>query len=155
MNRKSNASDPFAVALRILTYRDRSTSELAKKLRDRGFSRDETEATVDRCRELGYLDDKRFAATRARSLVSSGRAVGIRLLNELKKAGIDRTLAETALAEVENETDLRELIRELRQRKFPDFDFGTADDKEKNRVVNFLQRRGFPISMILDVLKNN
>jgi regulatory protein len=153
-NRKSNVSDPFSVALRLLTFRDRSTTELAKKLQDRGFSRTETEAVINRCLELGYLDDERFANARARSLVNSGRAVGIRLLNELKKAGIDRSLAEQALAEAESEVDLAELADEIRQRKFPGFVFSEATDKEKNRVVSYLQRRGFPVSMILDVLKN-
>lgn len=154
-SRKSNGSDPYTVALRLLTYRDRSTTELATKLRDRGFSHDEIEVTLNRCLELGYLNDERFAYTRARALVNSGRAVGIRALNELKRSGLDRGLTEKALAEAENETDLPTLMADIRQRKFPDFEFSTASEKEKNRAMNFFRRRGFPVSMILDVLKND
>ena len=154
-NRKSSGSDPFAVALRLLTYRDRSTTELAKKLRERSFDNNEIESVLKRCIELGYLDDERFATSRARALVNSGRAVGIRALNELRRAGLDQGLAEKALAEAENEIDLPHLLEDLRQRKFPDFDFGKATEKEKNRVVGFFQRRGFPISTILDGLKGN
>ena len=154
-NRKSSGSDPFSVALRLLTFRDRSTSELTTKLRDRGFSQDEIEPTINRCLELGYLNDERFAFTRARALVTSGRAVGIRALNELKRFGLERGLTERALAEAESEADLPGLIEDLRQRKFPSFDFNSATEKENNRVVNFFRRRGFPISVILDVLKND
>ena len=152
-NRKSSGSDAFTVALRLLTYRDRSTTELANKLRERSFDNREIESVLKRCLELGYLNDERFATTRARALVNSGRAVGIRALNELRRAGLDQGLAEKALAEAESEIDLPYLLEELRQRKFPDFDFGEAPEKEKNRVVSYLQRRGFPVSMILDVLK--
>ncbi len=154
LTRKSNGSDPFTVALRLLTYRDRSTTELAGKLRDRSFDNREIESVLNRCLELGYLNDERFAFNRARALISSGRAVGIRALNELKRAGLDRALAERALAETESETDLPELLQDLRQRKFPDFVFSQATEKEKNRVVSFFQRRGFPISMIFDGLKD-
>nr|NIS40343.1 hypothetical protein [Desulfuromonadales bacterium] len=48
-------------------YRDRSTAELAKKLRERSFGNREIESVLNRCIELGYLDDERFAATRARA----------------------------------------------------------------------------------------
>ncbi len=154
-SRKSSGSDPYSVALRLLTLRDRSTTELAGKLRERGFGTADVEAAVGRCVALGYLNDERFAASRARALVDSGRAVGIRALNELRKAGIDRGLAEMALAEAESAADLPALLDAVRRRKYPDFDFDRATDREKNRVVSYLQRRGFPVSMILDVLKNS
>jgi len=153
-NRKSNGSDPYTVALRLLTFRDRSIAELTSKLRDRGFTSEQTESVLNRCIELGYLNDERFAFTRARALVTSGRAVGIRALNELKRFGLDRSLTERALAEAESETDLPALIDDLRLRKFPDFEFGSATEKEKKRVVSFFQRRGFPVSMVFDVLKD-
>jgi len=152
--RKSNDSDPFTVALRLLTYRDRSTTELTRKLRERGFGQNDIDPVLNRCLELGYLSDERFAFSRARALVSSGRAVGIRALNELKKAGVAIDLAERALAEAETEQDLPDLMDEIRRRKFPDFEFDTATEKEKNRVLNFFRRRGFPVSMILTVLKS-
>ena len=151
---KAERANPWSAALKLLTRRDYSQSELRQRLSDKGFEHDLIEAALQRCLELGYLDDERFANTRARSLVNSGRAVGIRLLNELKKAGIERPLAERALATAESEADLPALVDDIRQRKFPGFEFNRATDKEKNRVVSYLQRRGFPVSMILDVLKN-
>ena len=154
-NRKSSGSDPFAAALRLLTYRDRSTTELATKLHDRDFQKEEIESVLIRCQELGYLNDERFAFTRARALVNSGRAVGIRALNEMRRFGLDQGLVERALAEAESEADLPLLLKDIQQRKFPGFDFNEATQKEKNRVLSFFQRRGFPISMILDVLKSN
>lgn len=153
-NRKSNGSDPFAVALKLLTFRDRSIKELSTKLRDRGFADEEIEATLQRCQEYGYLDDRRFAATRARTLVSSGRAVGIRAINDLTRVGIDRPLSEEMVATAEEETDLPELLAGILDQKYPGFAFEAASDNEKNRVVSFFRRRGFPVSLILDVLKS-
>ena len=153
-NRKSSGSDPFAAALRLLTFRDRSKKELADRLLEKGHSQDAVAEVVSRCTELGYLDDERFAATRARTLVSSGRAVGIRALQELKRVGINSQDAEQALALAESEYQLAEILTDLCQRRFPQFEYDCADEKERRRVLGFFQRRGFPISLILDTLKN-
>jgi SOS response regulatory protein OraA/RecX len=37
-------------------------------------------------------------------------------------------------------------------RRFPDFDYDSASLKERRRVVHYLQRRGYPLSRIMDQL---
>ena len=68
--------DPWATALRLLNRRDYGTTELMRKLQEKAFPPDQIETVVERCIELGYLDDGRYAAARARSLMRQGRAVG-------------------------------------------------------------------------------
>jgi len=44
-------------------------------------------------------------------------------------------------------------LRELVARRFPAFDMTSADERERRRVVAYLQRRGFPLNRILNELK--
>jgi len=149
---KNDRDTPWSTALRILTRRDYSQAELRKKLIDKGFDTELVHTTLQRCVELGYLDDARYALTRATSLMSQGRAVGHRILADLRQHGISEKLAEQALAAAREACNEDTLLAGLLAKRFPDFNYNTAPAGEKRRVVNFLQRRGFTISRILDQL---
>lgn len=154
-NRKSNASDPLAVALRLLTGRDRSCVELHQRLTERGFAAEEADETIRRCLDYGYLDDHRFAHNRARALMSSGRAVGRRARLELKKHGLDSALIEQAVAAAEEEFAPAGQLQELLRRRYPDYDDSQADNRMRQRIIGYFQRRGFPLALILDTLKQS
>ncbi|TRO78815.1 regulatory protein RecX [Desulfuromonas acetexigens] len=149
-----SATSPWNAALALLARRDRSEGELAARLRRKGFTEEEIAATLERCREYGYLDDARFARQRARSLVSNGRAVGGRLRAELKQQGIDEELARQAAEEVENDIDSDQLLAELLERRFPGFSYAEADDRRRRRVIHYFLRRGFSFERILVHCKN-
>ncbi len=146
-------SNAFNAALQLLKTRERSEKELADRLQRKGFSVDAVTAAIERCRELGYVDDGRFARCRARHLLTSGRAVGPRLRRELHNAGITGAVIEQTLAELNEDYSETELLAELLQRRYPAFDYRQADDREKRRVVNYFLRRGFALANVMDQLK--
>ncbi len=143
---------PWQTAMRILTRRDYSCVELRNRLIDKGYDAEQVEATLNRCLELDYLNDERFATNRAAGLMSQGRAVGYRVLQDLRQRGISEDLAERALAKARETLDEDCLLAEMLTRRFPDFNYNAAPAREKRRVVNFLQRRGFPLSLIMEHL---
>jgi regulatory protein len=136
----------------LLTGRDYSQAELRRRLLDKGFAPAGVDAALQRCLELGYLDDNRFALNRATSLMTQGRAVGQRILLDLRQRGISEDVACQALAKACEDCDESTLLRSLLQRRFPDFNYSSAPAKERRRVVHFLQRRGFAIGRIMDQL---
>lgn len=152
-SRKSNGSDPLAVALRLLTGRDRSCFELKKRLLERGFPEEAVEETIQRCLDYGYLDDQRFANNKARVLISSGKAVGRRAELEMRKYGLSSDLTEQALVAATEDVDLGELLHGLLQRRYPDFDSAQTDPRVRQRIIGYFQRRGFSLSLILDTIK--
>lgn len=149
----STASDPFAVALRLLTRCDRSSAELRRKLEERGFATEAIDDAMERCREYNYLDDQRYATERARALMRSGRGVGSRILRDLHQRGIDEETARQALVAAEEEFSTTDLLTQELQRRFPDFCYRHATLKERRRVVNFFLRRGFSSEMIFQEFK--
>jgi len=147
------AARAFNSALNMLARRSRSVGELRQKLADKGFSREEVTATIDRLLALGFLDDGRLAGQLAESLMRNRRMVGGRLRLELKKRRIPDPLIEAVCEQAAAECDRLSLLREIMASRYPDFDFNAATDREKRRVVGFLQRRGFHLSEILDNLR--
>ncbi|CAG0933834.1 regulatory protein RecX [Geobacter sp.] len=143
----------FTRALDILSRRDHSEAELTLKLRRRGIGQEEIESVVVRLRELGYLDDRRLAERIAESALADGKMVGPRLSRELVRRGIPREMAADAMARAADGHDLGEAIRAILAGKFPSFDPAAADAREKRRIVGWFQRRGYPLSAILEALR--
>jgi regulatory protein len=148
-----SGSDPLAAALRLLAVRDRSAAELGERLRRQGFAEERITAALARCRELGYLDDARFARERARTLRRTGRAVGPRLLAELRRAGVSEADASVAAVEAGTERSEAQLLGELLARRFPGFCWAAAGDRERRRAVDYFLRRGFAPSLVLSHLQ--
>jgi len=140
-------------ALRLLARRGRSEHELCDRLRQKGFTEQTVTAVIARCRHLGYLDDSCFARQRARELMRDGRAVGRRLLADLRQRGIAETTALAAIEEVAEEFGEEALLADLLQRRFPEFHWSAADDRQRQRTVNFFLRRGFALSRVLSFLR--
>jgi regulatory protein len=87
----------YSAALRLLARRDYFRQELATRLRSKDFSSADIESTLDRCAELGYLNDERLTE-RFIELRAIPRGWGpLRLIAELERRGVKRELAETAV----------------------------------------------------------
>jgi len=143
----------LAAALRILTRRDMSSAELSRRLAGRGFPEALAGETVTRLRDAGYLDDRRFARQWAESAIRNGRGYGPRLRLELARQRVPDEIAAEVLKSLEAEYEETDTLATLLTRKFAGFNPSTATDREKRRVVQYLQRRGFSIAAIFEAFR--
>ncbi len=143
----------FDCSLRVLALRDHSRAELRRKLKEKGYQEQEIEQSVVRLEELGYLDDARFARLFAASALRNGRSYGAMLKLELARRGVAPEIAALALAELADEFGEEELLARAIARRFAGFDPAQATEKERRRVVSYLQRKGFPLAAIFAQLK--
>ena len=143
----------FDCCLRVLTLRDHSEGELRRKLSGKGYAEQEIEESILRVKDLGYLDDLRFARSFASSALRNGKGFGPRLKLELSRRGVAGSIVNQVLEELAGEYSERELLAQLVERRYPGFDAATASDKEKRRVVGYLQRKGFSLVAIFRELK--
>src|SRR5207237_4947387 len=95
--------------LRLLARRDHSRRELERKLLRRGHEADEIASALIRLAELGYMDDAAFASGLVRRRSSTRGPVA--LSAELAGKGIERSLAEAALALFAPEAQLEAATR--------------------------------------------
>ena len=153
--KEKRAAKSFAAALRLLSHRDRTETELRQKLDQFGFSLSAINSAVEKCYEYNYLDDNRYATERARSLMRTGRGVGSKVRFDLRRRGIDEILIQQALETAASEFPAEDLLREQLNRRFTTFNYATADNRERRRVIGFFQRRGFSLEQIFTILKED
>jgi regulatory protein len=141
--------DAIDKALRLLSYRPRSESELEGRLRQAGHPAAASHAAVERCRELGYLDDRAFAVSFVRDrlrLKPKGRRA---LRSELYRKGIDRDVAEEAIDAGFSDVGIDEADAARRlARKRAKALRRLEPDVARRRLTGFLSRRGFPPSAV-------
>lgn len=130
-------------ALRLLAVRPRSRRELERRLLTAGFEPEEVADELGRLREVGLLDDARFAAQFAEHAVTrrlqGSRAVGAALAAK----GVDRRTIEQALAEVQGDDGERlGKVASQRAARLASLPPETA----YRRLVSFLVRRGYEAS---------
>jgi regulatory protein len=125
------------VALGALRRRDLSTRELDERLRAKGFSEVERDATRKTLERTGLLDDARFADARARSLAARG-ASDAAIRHALRRAGVPAELVEGALERLEPELERARAIA---------FRRGTGP-----KTGRYLRAKGFSDEVIADVV---
>jgi regulatory protein len=100
----SSERDATDVALRALRHRDLSRSGLDERLARAGVDADERRETIERLAETGLVSDERYARERARVLAERGAGDdAIRV--DLRRHGVERALADSAVEELEPEPD--------------------------------------------------
>jgi regulatory protein len=129
--------------LRYLGYRPRSTAEVRRYLRDKGFDEQVSDQVTMRLRRAGLLDDHAFAQYWVENR-ETFRPRGRRLLRqELRQKGIGEELVAEVLAEVDEESSAyRAAVGQAA--KYARLD----DDGFQEKMSSFLRRRGFDYEVV-------
>lgn len=140
-------------AFRYLSYRPRSRRELELYLRRRGHGETPSGAAVQRCEQLGYVNDREFAVSFARERIRLRPRGTSAMLAELGRLGVDRRIAANAVAEAFEREDVseRDLLAGLATRRARQLE-GEDPARARRRLVAYLVRRGFSMADVLGVL---
>ncbi|HQW59636.1 regulatory protein RecX [Thermomonas sp.] len=141
--RRRPEPSPLQRALGLLTRREHSRQELARKLQQRGVEREQAAAAIDKLTEAGWQDDARFAESVVRSRAASGYGPAY-IRAELATHG----LASEAIARVLDgfDGDWTENARALVCRRHPLALDGDRDARCK--AADLLLRRGFSMEQV-------
>ena len=136
-------------ALRLINYRDRSKSEIRKRLTGSDFPENTVEEVVDQLSRVGLLDDEKFSRDWVRSRTAAKPMGKARLAWELRSKGVEAACVEQALEGISEDAEYQ-MALSLAQRKIGK----TSRDKEslKTKLSSFLQRRGFSWDVIKAVV---
>lgn len=148
MTDSSQPSDCYLAALRLLTGQDYTCATLRRKLQMKRFSAEEAQQTAERLISEGYLQDQRYAERFVAAARNSGRYVGYRLRQELRRRGVDAELIDQVLQALPGDDNELEAARNLVERRYAGFDPQTADERQFRRIAGFLQRRGYRSGLI-------
>lgn len=147
------AEGAYQYALRLLTARDYSLARMRVKLCARGVDEADVESVMHRLQQEGWLDDRRYAGRFAESALATGRFYGPRLRLEMRRRGFEAGIISEVLENLLEDHDQAADIMMVVNRRYPGLDFSAASDRDKRRVVGYLQRRGFGLSEIFRSLR--
>lgn len=146
-----DGGDPLGQALdaayRYLGRRERTESELRSRLA-RSFDAPTVDAALEVLRDLGYVDDARYA----RLFVEDKRALeqwgSERIERVLRSRGIDRELIEAVLREEPAGAEAERALELLKRR----FRLPLANPRDRERALGVLLRKGFDSELALEAV---
>jgi regulatory protein len=145
----------WAYALKILAGRAHSTGELREKLRRRAERAAGVDDVLARLKDLGYLDDRRYAEGFAAARLSSGKLGRTRVMQDLRQHRVAPALAERTVQKVYQDVDEEALIEDWIRRKYrlAPREGLFREDKDLAAAYRRLLRAGFRTGQIIRVLK--
>lgn len=141
----------FDSAMKFLEMRLHSRSELSRKLIRKEYPPALVEDVLNDLVRLGYVDDARFAKTKAMSAAQHKHHGKRRAQLELMKAGVDKATASRAVEDVYEATDSLAIARELAKKKAPSLK-RLEPHVARRRLTGLLLRRGFEFDTIKPVI---
>lgn len=141
---------------RFATSRAKLLFYLKRKLRERGWDGSEEpslEALAERLTSLGYVDDRAFALSKARSLTSRGYGEK-RVAQALIVAGIDEGNRSDATDFAKAEA-VEAALRFARRRSIGPFAASKADPQQREKALAAMVRAGHRFSLARAIVELN
>ncbi len=139
-------------ALDLLSRRSHFAHELERKLRQRGYQEVEVEATLERLRGEGLIDDRRTAREFVRGRLARAPEGRRRLRSELARRGVADDVISETLDQLTDEDD-RQLAQQAAQRwQRTRSRRGRSADLERAALARHLAGRGFSQRAVYSVL---
>jgi regulatory protein len=153
--RRLAAEELFEYAVKSLSARAYSTGDLKSKLRLRAADPADPDKIVERLREIGYLDDSRYAESYAAARVANEGFGRIRVLNDLRARRVAPELAAKAVEQALGEKTEAEQVEAFIERRMHSIDQAGAigDDRKLAAAYRKLRRAGFSSGAVLSALK--
>jgi regulatory protein len=142
----------YDAAIKILTRRAHSVSEMKKALIRRTADEDLIQKVLARLKQNGLIDDARYAKQFARQRTEIRHQGKYRVARELRARGVPDRHIETAIEEAAATTDEAAMVRQRIDRKLRLFR-GEIDDKKIASLYRTLLRAGFSSDTIRRELK--
>ena len=135
-------------AMHLLEKMDRTEYKLREKLSEGGYPDEAIEDAIGYVKRYHYLDDERYA--RNYVFLAQDRKSRKKLSIELYQRGIKKELIDRILEEEYDADEEKQICQLLEKRGF---DSKTCSEKERQKLYQFLLRRGFQSSDICKVMR--
>lgn len=142
----------YVDALRLLAYKPRTRMELCRKLKKKGYTSREILSVIERLKDLGYINDTEYARRWAECAIRDKRYGSLRIEMELRKRGIERSLAASTAGNAFSGRGEDALALEAVMHKAGAA--GTSGHQAgRRRLIGYLLRKGFPRSIAIRAVR--
>ena len=138
-------------AMNLLVKRDYAEVELYRKLRDKGYSEFFAGKGIEYVSAYHYLDDARYA----RQMIGSRKDTMSRkmMVSRMRQKGLSDEVIQEAMEEADW-TDEMGIAREIRRRFSSAEQIESLTDKDRQKLIQSLMRKGYGYSDIQHVIRH-
>ena len=138
-------------AMNLLVTRDYAEAELYRKWRDKGYSEFFAGKGIEYVSAYHYLDDARYA----RQMIGSRKDTMSRkmMVSRMRQKGLSDEVIQEAMEEADW-TDEMGLTREIRRRFSSAEQIESLTDKDRQKLIQSLMRKGYGYSDIQHVIRH-
>lgn len=153
--RKLSAEELFEWSVKSLAVRPSSEGDLSTRLRRKALLASDVASTIARLKDVGYLDDRRYAESFASWRAENEGFGRRRILNDLRARRVDGKMAEQAVEQALEGKSEEEQIEAWIERRMPKAAAGQSlgTDRELAAAYRKLLRAGFAPGPVLRALK--
>ena len=148
---KDEREKALSYTFRILGKKGYTEREIRGKLHQKNYKKEIREKTIQRLKELGYLNDRKFAQEFIERSLFRRPAGKYLLAKKLQEKGIKAKIVEESLEKFYPEKE-EDLAKEAGEKFLPRLN-SLPLEKKKARLFSFLSRRGFPSEMCIQITK--
>jgi regulatory protein len=138
LRRRDTAERAYERALRFLSYRPRSTEEVARYLAGKQVSEDVAGEVIGRLQQADLLDDRAFARFWVENRESFRPRGSMALRYELRRKGVDDEAIEEAIRDVDEDEGAYRVAQAQARRLA-----GADRESFRRRLGGYLSRRGY------------
>ena len=140
-------------ALKLLNFKMRTTEEVRRRMREKEYTDDIIDTTIDYLNYLNYLDDEDYARKFIRDKSNLKNMGKERIKRELYMKGIDNEVINNEIEDLVDDDDEYEKAKEIAIKKLET----TYKNDDKNaryrKLGGLLQRRGYSMNVVMPLLK--
>ena len=129
------------MAVKYLGYRMRSRREIEKYLKQKEFTDEVIEKTIETLKTYNYINDLEFAKAYISDSLRFNKWGMKKIKYELTKRGVAREVIDEAAESAEYSTE--KILAGLIEKKLNGNILNEADYNEKRKLFNYLMNRGF------------
>lgn len=133
--------------LYLIADYDRSEQNIRQKISMAGYRGSFVDDAIDSLKEYGYIDDLRFARYYAESMRDIKGRSAFAISRSLYEKGISRDVIDTVMGELDIDEDAQ-ILKVLSSKGYNEENIRQIDDKERQKLISFLMRKGFSYDLI-------
>lgn len=151
MSEEKNFSKALAYACRRLGARSQLSQEMRQALQKRQISPEIIEKVMTFCMEKGYLNDSLYIEQFIRYQISRRQSPKV-IVQKLILKGADREVAQEAIEKLLPENSQLDTILQLLESRYQKRNLSLFEERQK--VTAALYRKGFPLPLIQQAIRN-
>ncbi len=133
--------------LYLIADYDRSEQNIRQKISMAGYRGRFVDDAIDSLKEYGYIDDLRFARYYAESMRDTKGRSAFAISRSLYEKGISRDVIDTVMGELDIDEEAQ-ILKALSSKGYNEDNIRQIDDKERQKLISFLMRKGFSYDLI-------